>query len=1421
MTTINTNTGALMAARQAQTMESRVATAQLRLSSGVRLNAAADDAAGLAVANKLHSQISGLKTALKNTSDGISLLQTAVDGMQTSMRIAQKLRELAVQSHNGIYTDEDRNNMQYEADRMVDELNRVATNTRFNGVQLLDGTYDYDMRVGNTNPEVVRVTIDGMGINKHIEEESYAFGQSTQILSPLENAVGTSAFNLKPSSFGVGNMSPVYLASATASGVSSFNTPSTVSAIKTSSNPVYLATDTASGSSSFDVPVQSFGTATVNTPEFKTFTNAEIRNASLSSNSRFTTVGFNNGNFEDGTATQNGNVVSIPGWDIYLETAFLDGTLFDIGGWQAPLDTLQPPNFTQEIAHTTLENNFQNTDISTLVENNALYLRQGGGSQAPGYHVARGPYVVSQEAVALEVGDSVSFEWFGLSGGDAYDVYGYLLNEDTGDSIVLLNETGTSSGSSTQQLGMGVDGWTTASNTVNTAGNYKFVFIAGTFDRSGGLYSGNGLALRNIDVQQANPPVVTDLTARVVVQAIESDEVRIASGLLTSAQTSVTSDPGGTFSILAEGSDYVNFTIDPNTGNINSTGALRYNTQDSYQFTVRYEGPNGTQHDETVTLRLTPHDEAYSEVVVQESGQIIIDPNELTGFQKFMDFEANRAGGQVLTYTLESYTDHDGNPANNGDPNDHLQFRVDPISGQISSLNALDFSNEQDYHFNLKAIASDGRTYLNHVIVNLTDTVNSTANFEVEEADQIILNLSDLIASADFESRYGGGSYTIGAGLDGGYFSIVGGQIIANNTFRIPAKPSYTFDVVYTSGGGDIHTERVTINLTRYLQSDTILSAQEAGRINLGRAIFTELNSFAAADGYRGGYRLERYDNNDGNPANDGDADDYLQIQANGDGSFYLENAEFTTENQFHFNLIYTASDGRVFTDRVILNLEDTLSSTAFMQVEEANQMIINITDLTASSTYASLNPGGNFSIGNGNNLFSVVGNQIIANKEFRKEEQSVYNFELIYTHGATQHRENVTVDLTRFMQSQGTFVADEAQKVILSAGEFDHLFSFVSDNLSGTYSLTGADAPLFTMNDSGDVISRNPLDYDVQQNYNFNLTYTTNDGRIFTSQIQLGLEDTVSSKATLQCEEAQIVVIDDNLLTSLKAHALKDGNRGTFELLEKGNHENFTMAPDGTLTSTGELRMSENPVLNVYVKYNGVGVDDLVEHVELTLTPTNYDHSRSNFTAKESDEVIIVPQLNPYLQAYAEADNFSGRWEIVQSPFAQDIDTAFFEVIDNKGQLRTTQRIDFESGKTNFEITLLYHHSSNTKKYTDFLNLNIINDKRDDNNLALEGLDISTREGAAAAAQHLQLVFDRINNAQAKLGAIQNRFTHNVDNLSSAVMNSEIAKGRITDTDFALESTALARTQILTQASTDMLVQANRLKENILMLLQ
>jgi len=1418
MVNINTNVGALMASRAAKFVQRDVDNASLRLSSGLRVNSAADDAAGLAVSNKMVSQIRGMKTAFKNTSDGISLVQTAIAGMQTSLDIVQRLRELALQSHNGVYVNGDRGNLQEEAESLLGELDRVANHTKYNDINLLDGSFSKDMRVGNTNPEIVNVTIDGMGINKHIKGESYAFGSSTQILSPLEYAMGNSEFDIQNISMAQGDMNPVYLPSATATGTSSFNSATSSTATTVRSEPAYLSSDVASGSSSFNILAQSNATGVSNVEEYGAFSNSEIRTASLSSNSTYTSTGFTNGDFSDGTATRDGNIVSIPGWDIYLENAFLDGRSFDIGGFQAPTDDSYPARFTSEINH--LTGNFQNTSLASFVQNGELVLNQGGGSSSPGYHIARGPYVVSQDAVELEVGDSVSFDWYGMSGGDAYDVYGYLLNEDTGATINLLNQTSSTSQTSTEQEGLGVAGWISASNTVNVAGNYKFVFIAGTFDRTGGRYSGNGLRLRNIDVQQANPPAANELTARVVVQAVESDEVRIAGSLLSSAQASAAADPGGTFSILPDGSDFGQFLIDSTTGNITSVGPLRFDTQQDYEFTVRYLGPGGTQHDETVILRLTPHDEASSVVRAQESRQVVIDSTTLPSFQNFINFESSRAGGQVLTYSLSSYSDNDLNPANDGDPNDFQLFRINSMTGQITSIGALDFSNRENYHFNLTATATDGRTFVNHVILNLQDTLNSTANFTVEETDRIILNISDLTSSIDFEARNPGGNYSIAPGLDGSAFSIVGGQIIANNNFRIPNQSSYSFDVVYTNGGVQ-HTERVTIDLTRYLQSDTELNADESDRVTIGRSAFAELDAFAAADGYAGTYRLQRYDNNDGDATNDGDADDFNQFALLFDGSVYAKTPlDFTVEETFHFNLIYRASDGREFTDRVILNLNDTLQSTANLTVEEADQMVINIADLVASNDYATNNPGGRFSIRYGNNLFRVEGNQIIADKEFRKEEQSSYSFQLIYTHGGIQHIEDVQVELSRFMQSQGNFVAEEAQTVLLSANEFEHMFNFARDNNRGVYGLAGADARLFRINDAGDVISRDALDYDAQRTYDLDLTYTTSDGRVFTSQIDLEITDTFTGTSELRVEEAQSVIVNGSLLSSLQAYAAKDGNQGRFVLLQEGDYERFTMAADGTLTSLGELRMADNPVLNLSIRYEAVGMADFTEQVQLTLTPTSYDHSRSQFTAKESGEVIIIPQLNRYLQAYAEADNYAGRFEIIQSPYATAFDEAFFE-IDGTGQLRTTQQIDFESGKTDFEVTVLYHHSSNTRRYTDFLNLNIINDTRDDNNLALEDIDLRTREGAAEAAELLNEVIVRISSAQAKLGAIENRFVHNIDNLGLNILMSEQANGRIIDADYAIESTRLARSQILDQAATDMLVGANQAKQNLLMLLQ
>jgi flagellin len=162
MTVINTNVGALMARTYATKANEKGQRAMERLSSGMRINSAADDAAGLAVANKMTSQLSGIKMAIRNSQDGISLVQTAESGMSEITNMILRMRELAVQMENGIYTAKDRDNAQLEVNALLAEVDKIANNTRFNDVKVLDGSYDQTIRAGNTNAETIRVELGSL-----------------------------------------------------------------------------------------------------------------------------------------------------------------------------------------------------------------------------------------------------------------------------------------------------------------------------------------------------------------------------------------------------------------------------------------------------------------------------------------------------------------------------------------------------------------------------------------------------------------------------------------------------------------------------------------------------------------------------------------------------------------------------------------------------------------------------------------------------------------------------------------------------------------------------------------------------------------------------------------------------------------------------------------------------------------------------------------------------------------------------------------------------------------------------------------------------------------------------------------------------------------------------------------------------------
>ncbi|WP_285712065.1 flagellin [Erythrobacter oryzae] len=161
MNVINTNTSALRATNSAVAAGKMLGTAMERLSSGKRINSAADDAAGLAIATSMTSQIRGMQQGIRNANDGISLAQTAEGALNEVTNMLQRIRELAVQSASGTYEDAtDRAYMQVEVDELTAQIDQVITNSEFNGVVLFDAsTATVDIQAGPNGADTVTLTM--------------------------------------------------------------------------------------------------------------------------------------------------------------------------------------------------------------------------------------------------------------------------------------------------------------------------------------------------------------------------------------------------------------------------------------------------------------------------------------------------------------------------------------------------------------------------------------------------------------------------------------------------------------------------------------------------------------------------------------------------------------------------------------------------------------------------------------------------------------------------------------------------------------------------------------------------------------------------------------------------------------------------------------------------------------------------------------------------------------------------------------------------------------------------------------------------------------------------------------------------------------------------------------------------------------
>ena len=199
---INTNIASLTAQRNLNTSQSSLQISLQRLSSGLRINSAKDDAAGLAISDRLTTQINGLDQARRNANDGISLAQTAEGALAQSGDILQRIRQLAIQSANATNSATDRKALNDEVNQLVQEVNRVSSTTTFNGLKVLDGSYQgQQFQVGANANETIGVSIQGASSN---DLQNNSITLQTGTANDGLGAAEAAATNTAPASNGVG-----------------------------------------------------------------------------------------------------------------------------------------------------------------------------------------------------------------------------------------------------------------------------------------------------------------------------------------------------------------------------------------------------------------------------------------------------------------------------------------------------------------------------------------------------------------------------------------------------------------------------------------------------------------------------------------------------------------------------------------------------------------------------------------------------------------------------------------------------------------------------------------------------------------------------------------------------------------------------------------------------------------------------------------------------------------------------------------------------------------------------------------------------------------------------------------------------------------------------------------------------------------
>ena len=714
-------------------------------------------------------------------------------------------------------------------------------------------------------------------------------------------------------------------------------------------------------------------------------------------------------------------------------------------------------------------------------------------------------------------------------------------------------------------------------------------------------------------------------------------------------------------------------------------------------------------------------------------------------------------------------------------------------------------------------------------------STNSKTVLTVKEGDGITIANGDLspeLKSASpgakaFTALFTGGTYSL-TGTDKDSFSIdSSGDITSSVRFDADVKSSYSFNVVYTADNEakTTFTDAVTLNVT----AATVPSANQTTATVITTA---ESNDFTAQ--IKNTSTGDTADNSVMSRA-------FIAFQeANAGGTFSIVDGDDKAD--------FAMSEAGVLTlaaDKTLNANAADVTKTITVKYESGDasyteKLQIKVTNSTDDDTVQAT----------GSNHTSSAASSVLAVAVDSRDDTAATT-DIVFTAA------NIKADGDGNPTGNGLKLSAIAQAYIKSAG--DALSVTVaevadSDETVGLAAVTGQ--TITTTIGNTDSLVSGTVDYTITlsggtgthvETLQLDVTVAEADASVGATATETTTAGSQSATTTLTGAKADtgggtftfdLNPASDSKFAQLAAFMAKHDADGDFTLTAQDGVA-LTKADASAADGVGTITVSDlaaSTEKTIVVRYTADGGEIFDQTIKLTAAAQTESEATttgafsSSATVPDSDTTSTLANKGVSNLTFEEARQGTVETSVLSSGLAAFVtanpagtytvtgdDKASFNIDGTTGKLTTASIVDFEA-KESYDINVVYTKGSDS--FTETVKI-AVTDSDADSGTHLADVSLTTSEGAATAVTILDKALGQISSSQAKLGAIQNRLQHNIDNLSMASMLTETARGRVVDADFARETSELSKQQILGQAATSMLAQANQSKQSVLALLQ